>query len=136
MDLFGHNPFTARSPDLRGRPLRYGFADFSDLDTLVAWLDRYDYRTPARRRLRLYLAELVIPTDHRNHELNFWVARSTQAGWLTRALRVTRRWDRIYTLGYLGLYDDPPQADGLQVNRGLLDWMGQKKPAYYAFRRG
>jgi hypothetical protein len=136
MDLYGHNPFTARSPDLRGRPLRYGFADFSDLDTLVRWLDRYGYRTPAGRRLRLYLAELVIPTDHRNQELNFWVARSTQARWLARALRVTRRWDRLYTLGYLGLYDDPPRADGLEVNRGLLDWTGVRKPAYYAFRRG
>ena len=40
MDLYGHNPFTARLPDLRERPLSYGTADFSDLDTLAGWLDR------------------------------------------------------------------------------------------------
>jgi hypothetical protein len=136
MDLYGHNPFTARPPDLSGTPLRYGFADFSDLDTLAHWLDRYGYRAPGGRKLRLFLSELVLPTDHKNREFNFWVARATQAEWLRRALRITRRWRRIYTLGYLGLYDDPPQADGLEVNRGLIDRQGRRKPSYYAYKRG
>jgi hypothetical protein len=51
-------------------------------------------------------------------------------------LRITRRFHRVYTLGYLGLYDDPPRADGLEVNRGLIDQLGRKKPAYGAFKRG
>jgi hypothetical protein len=136
MDLYGHNPFTARTPNLKEGPLRYGFADFSDLDTLVRWLDRYHYRTPRGRRLRLFLSELVIPTDHKNTEFNFWVDRTTQASWLKAALRITRRSRRIYTLGYLGLYDDQPRPDGLEVNRGLIDAQGRKKPAYYAYLRG
>jgi hypothetical protein len=136
MDLYGHNPFTARTPDLEQRPLRYGFADFSDLDTLARWLDRYHYRTPQGRRLRLFLSELVIPTDHKNVEFNFWADRATQASWIKAALRITRRSKRIYTFGYLGLYDDPPRPDGLEVNRGLIDAQGRKKPAYYAYRRG
>jgi len=136
MDLYGHNPFTARTPDLEQGPLRYGFADFSDLDTLARWLDRYRYRTSRGRRLRLFLSEMVIPTDHKNVEFNFFVDRATQASWIKAALRITRRSKRIYTFGYLGLYDDPLRADGLEVNRGLIDAQGRKKPAYYAYQHG
>ena len=136
MDLYGHNPFTNRSPAMHKSPIDPGYADFSDLDTLSRWLDRAGYRDTRRRPLRLFLSELVIPTDHANRELNFWVPKLTQARWLARALRISRRWHRIYTLGYLGLYDDPPRADGLEVNRGLIDHEGRKKPAYRAFKRG
>ncbi len=136
MDLYGHNPFTARAPRLSEDPLRYGFADFSDLDTLAGWLDRYGYRDRRGRRLRLFLSEFVIQTDHGSYEFNYYVDRRTQAGWLARALRITRRWKRIYTFGYLGLYDEQPRPDGLEVNRGLIDWRGRKKPAYFTYRRG
>jgi hypothetical protein len=43
---------------------------------------------------------------------------------------------RIYTLAWYSLYDDPPMANGMEVNRGLLRRSGKKKPAYTAFRRG
>jgi hypothetical protein len=136
MDLYGHNPFTIRMPDLGKDPITFGTADYSDLDALARWLDRYGYRDARGRRLRLFLSELSIPTDHQNHEFNFWVTRRTQARWLGAALRIARRWDRIYTLGYLGLYDDPPRPDGLEVNRGLITLSGVRKPAYSVFRRG
>jgi hypothetical protein len=84
----------------------------------------------------LFLSEFTLPTDHANFEFNFWVTRETQAKWIARALRISRRWSRIYTFGYLGLYDDPPRSDGQEVNRGLIDRSGRKKPAYHAFRRG
>jgi hypothetical protein len=74
------------------------------------------------------------PTDHANHEFNFWVTRHIQAEWIADALRITRRWPRIYTFGYLGLYDDPPQPDGLQVERGLMERDGTRKPAYDAYK--
>ena len=64
------------------------------------------------------------------------MSRKTQASWLASALRITRRYSRIYTFGYLGLYDDALQADGQQVERGLIDREGRHKPAYGAFRRG
>ena len=127
MDLYGHNPFTARAPRLSEDPLRYGFADFSDLDTLAGWLDRYGYRDRRGRRLRLFLSEFVIQTDHGSYEFNYYVDRRTQAGWLARALRITRRWRRIYTLGYLGLYDEQPRPDGLEVNRGSDRLAGPKE---------
>ena len=136
MDLYGHNPFTLRTPASRGRPLAYGYADFSDLDSLAGWLDGYGYRDRRGRRLRLFLSELSIPTDHANFEFNFWVTRETQARWLRAALRITRRWPRIYTLGYLGLYDDPPRPDGLEVNRGLLTFDGTEKAWVPCLRGG
>jgi hypothetical protein len=136
MDLWGHNPFTVREPNLTEGPLGYGFADFSELDALARWLDRYRYRDARRRPLRIFISELVLPTDHSNFEFNYWLSRETQAKWLARALRITRRFHRIYTLGYLGLHDDPPRPDGQEVNRGLIDRSGRKKPAYRAFKRG
>jgi hypothetical protein len=136
MDLYGHNPFTLREPKLSSDPLAYGTADFSDLDTLAGWLDRLGYRDRRGRGLRLFLSEFSLPTDHTNIEFNFFVRRQTQALWLRRALRITRRWHRIYTLGYLGLYDDAARPDGFEVNRGLIELSGHKKRAYRAFRDG
>jgi hypothetical protein len=136
MDLYGHNPFTLREPRLANGPLGYGMADFSELDALTRWLDRYGYRNARGRPLRVFISEFVLPTDHVSHDFNFWLSLDTQAKWLRRALRIARRFHRIYTLGYLGLYDDPPRPDGLEVNRGLIDYFGRKKPAYDAFKRG
>jgi hypothetical protein len=131
MDLWGHNPFSARRPVLSQDPLGRGFADFGDLDTLARWLDR-----SFKRKLKLFLSEISFPTDHENHEFNFWMSHEIQASWLADALRETRRWRRIYTFGYLGLYDDPLRPDGRQVERGLLQRDGTPKPAYEAFKRG
>ncbi len=137
MDLYGHNPFAARKPRLASPPLGYGFADFSDLDTLGSWIDRYLTRRGVNRRgLRLFLSEFTLPTDHANYEFNFYVSRSVQADWLAAALRITHSWGRIYTLGWLSLYDDLPNSAGDEVHRGLIDAAGNKKPAYFAYKRG
>lgn len=136
LDLYGHNPFSARRPLLDRPPLGHGFADFSDLDVLAGWVDRWLARPRGKRRINFFLSELFWPTDHPNHEFNFWVTRRTAASWLTDALRITRRWSRIYTLGWYSLYDDPPNQAGDEVNRGLLTYRGRKKPAYRAYRRG
>jgi hypothetical protein len=136
MDLYGHNPFTVREPALPKGPLGHGYADFSDLDTLARWIDRDLGRTPRGRPIRLFLSEFTLPTDHPNHEFNFWVTLEVQARWLEAALRITRSWWRIYALGWIGLYDDPPRPDGLEVNRGLLTHTGERKPAYDVFLTG
>jgi hypothetical protein len=140
MDMYGHNPFTARRPALRKPHLGDGYADFSDLDTLVHWVDRHLGRRPGGGRLKLFLSEFTIPTDHPNYEFNFYVGRNTAASWLRSALRITRRWPRIYTLGWISLYDEKPNGrngtHGDEPHRGLLDWTGAKKPAYFAYRRG
>lgn len=136
MDLYGHNPFTARRPQLSKPPLGSGFADFSDLDTLVGWIDRHLDRGGRNKKLRLFLSEFLLPTDHPNHEFNFFVSREIQAKWLSDALRITRRWSRIYTLGWFSLYDEGPRPDGLETARGLLEFGGARKPSYAAYRDG
>lgn len=134
LDLYGHNPFTARRPALRKGPLPYGFADFSDLDTLVGWIDR-EYASRGKRP-KLFLSEFTAPTDHKNHEFNFHVSRRTQANWLTSAFAIARRWSRIYTLGWYELYDEEPRPRGDEVNRGLLTIEGKPKPSYKAYKNG
>lgn len=134
MDLYGHNPFSLRRPRLADPPLGRGLADFNDLDTLGRALDRHITR--GRRRLRIFISEYTLPTGHANVEFNFWMSERTQARWLALAMREVRRSRRIYTLGYLGLYDDPRRPDGRQVERGLLRRDGSRKPAFAAFARG
>lgn len=139
LDLYGHNPFTTRPPALRNPYVGYGFADFSDLDTLATWVDHYLGRR-GRRPIKLFISEFTAPTDHPNRTFPFWVTRRTQAAWLRAALRITRRWSRIYTMGWVSLYDQPPNGPngqaGDETNWGLLDWRGVPKPAYRAYKRG
>ena len=111
MDLYGHNPFTSRPPALWRPYVGSGYADFSDLDTLAGWVDRNLGRRGGRR-IKLFISEFTVPTDHANHVFPFHVSRRTQAAWLGAALRITRRWPRIYTFGWLGLYDEAPNGPG------------------------
>ena len=136
MDLYGHHPFTARRPDLRKEPIVKGLADFSDLDTVARWVDRYLGRRPGGGRIKLYLGEWSLATDHANDTFNVWVTRRVQASWLRSALRIVRRWNRIEALVWIGLYDQPPQPDGRETNFGLLDWQGNPKPAFEVFATG
>jgi hypothetical protein len=139
MDLYGHNPFTWRRPSLKKRYVGYGFADYSDLDTLAGWVDHYLGRG-RRRPIRLFISEFTVPTDHPNALFNFWATRPQQAEWLSAALRIANRWSRIHTFGWFSLYDQPPNgpggAPGNETNWGLLDWLGQPKPSYRAFKQG
>jgi hypothetical protein len=136
LDLYGHNPFSARLPRLKGLSVGHGFADFNDLDVLARWVDGWLAHPRGKRRINFFLSELFWPTDHPNHEFNFWVTRRTAALYLSSALRIARRWSRVYTLGWYALYDDPPNAEGDDVHRGLLTYRGKKKPAYFAYKRG
>jgi hypothetical protein len=137
MDLFGHNPFSLREPRRDGTPLGDGHADFSDLDELEGWLDRF---LPGRRagpaRLPLFLLEYTAPTDHPNDEFNFWVDRSVQARWLAAGLRIVEQDPRIHAMAWITLYDDTPQPDGRETNKGLLTLDGERKPAYRAYKEG
>jgi hypothetical protein len=139
MDLYGHNPFGYRRPNLEADQINPegGVADFSDLDVVARYLDRYLSRAGRNPgKLRLFLAEYFVPTDHSNFEFNYWVSRKTARNWLAAGFRIVRSWPRIYTLGWFDLYDEAPNGLGTEVNRGLLTWEGHPKPAYYAFKNG
>jgi hypothetical protein len=139
MDYYGHNPFGYRRPDLSKDLINpgSGIADFCDLDVVAEYLDRYLSRAGRNPRpLRLFLSEYFVPTDHANDEFNYWVSKRTARNWLAAGLKITRTWHRIFTLGWFELYDEAPNAEGTEVNRGLLTYDGNKKPAYFAFKNG
>lgn len=139
MDMFGHNPFGYRRPDLSKGEINpgSGISDFCDLDNLAQYVDRYLSRAGRNpHKLKLFLSEWFVPTDHSNFEFNYWVSRKTAKNWLAAALKITRDWKRVYTLGWFELYDEVPNGEGTEVNRGLLTYDGKKKPAYFAYKDG
>jgi hypothetical protein len=129
LDLYGHNPFSFRRPNLANPPGAEATIDFSDLARLGTLVDRNLRRSPGQR-FRLFLAEWTIPTGP-DGEFNFYTDPRTQADWIRAAFRIVRHWSRIYALGWINLYDRPPVTRG-----GLLDDQGSRKPGYDAFRAG
>ncbi len=133
MDLYGHNPFSFREPNLRNPPSVQGLVDFSDLGRFNRLIHRYLGR-PRHKRIRLFLSEFTIPTGP-DVEFNFRVTPRTQAKWITSAFRVARQ-VKAYGLGWIHLRDDPPIPNGTAVTGGLLTHDGKRKPGFYAFMRG
>jgi hypothetical protein len=135
MDLYGHNAYSPRIPRLSQHPAAKGTADLSDFDSLTGWLDRYLGRNGRNKRLKIFVSEYSLPTN-RNDVLPFWGNLRDQAKYATAALKLGRDFKRLYTLGWFQLYDEAPQPDNLQANWGLLDWKGNPKPAFRAFKNG
>ena len=133
MDLWGHNPFSRREPKLSGSPLGNGNADFADLDTLMDHLDFYQ-RQRKNKKLKVFISEYALPTDHPNWVFNFWVSREQQAEWIAMAIRSVRRNRRLYSFGYFSLIDPQPRPSNDQADWGLIEWGGERKPAYAAYR--
>ncbi|MCB1742162.1 MAG: hypothetical protein KDK91_17440 [Gammaproteobacteria bacterium] len=129
MDLYGHNPFGFRIPNLADKPSPRGMVDFSDSRRLVKVLDRY---YPGKK-LRLFLSEWGVPAgDTLDGELGFRLNFQQQAKWIRAGLRVSRNFKRIYTIGWIHPYDRPD----LDITTGLMKADGTKKPGYHAFRNG
>jgi hypothetical protein len=129
LDLYGHNPFSYREPELGNPPSLFGEVDFSDLGRLARFVDRYLGRG---RHIPLFLSEWTIPTRP-DHEFPFWVDPPAQARWIDAAFSIVHRWPRIYALGWIHLYDDRP---GGGSQGGLLGYRGKPKPGFFAFERG
>ena len=126
MDMYAHNPFSYESPKFSRPPYSpYGEVQFADLHELAGWVDRH-----LRRGMPLFLSEWTMPTAP-DQTFNFWVDPTLAAQWITEALHEARAWHRIYGLGWVNVYDDPPLSSG-----GLLTAGGQPKPSFYAFEHG
>lgn len=125
MDMYGFNPFTFRAPNFSNPPLCCGAMDFSDMPRLATLLDHN-----LRPGLPLFLSEFTIPTAP-DREFNYYVDPPVAGRWVADALRLARQWHRIYALGWVHTYDDPPRSSG-----GLLTVGGQPKPSFYAFEYG
>ncbi|MGH2911505.1 MAG: hypothetical protein ACRDJ3_03410 [Solirubrobacteraceae bacterium] len=129
LDMYGHNPFSFREPNFANPASPLQQVDFSDLPHLAHLVDRYLGR-PGDRHPKLFISEWTVPTGV-DQEFNFYVDPSVQARWVASALRLARGWSRLYDVGWIHLYDEPPISSG-----GLLYADGAKKPGYFAWKHG
>jgi hypothetical protein len=129
LDLYGHNPFSIRAPNLLNPPSPNQQIDFSDLARLDKLVDD-NLGRPGNREPGLFLSEWTIPTTV-DREFNFHVDLRVQAQWITGGLRLAGELRDIYALGWIHLYDEPPQSAG-----GLIEADGRKKPGYFAWQDG
>jgi len=132
MDMYGHDPFSWRAPDLANPPSPDNEVDFSDLARLEKLVDRY--LAPRHHQLKLYLSEWTIPTSPHDDEFDYYVTPAVQAQWITDAWQIVRHSSFIYALGWINVYDAPPWDSG--SSGGLLNYLGVPKPGYYAFKAG
>jgi hypothetical protein len=130
MDLYGHNPFSIREPNLRNPPSASGLIDFSDLGRFDKLIQKVLGR-PRHKHIRLWLAEYTIPTFS-DSEFNYHVTPKLQAKWITSAFKVARQVGAA-GLGWIHLYD---VNAGNIIGGGLLREDGTRKPGFYAFMRG
>jgi hypothetical protein len=129
LDLYGHNPFSIRAPNLANSPSPAQQIDFSDLGRLAALVDS-NLGRPENPEPRLFLSEWTIPTAP-DREFNFYVDPRIQASWITAGLRIAEAQPYIYAVGWIHLYDELPQFAG-----GLIKSNGTKKPGYFAWQEG
>ncbi len=129
LDMYGHNPFSYRAPNLSNPPSLHQQIDFSDLGRLSKLVDRYLGR-PGNPHPKLFISEWTVPTAI-DLEFNFYVEPLLQAQWITDAFRVASELPSIYALGWIHLYDEPPESYG-----GLIQTDGTAKPGYLAFKTG
>ena len=134
MDLYGHNPFRYRNPDLRNPPSKQGLVDFSDLGRFDKEIQRGS-AARCSKRIKLFLSEFTV-ADGAGQGVQLLGPQATQArGSRTRSgSRGGRRTSS--RLGWVHLYDDPPVAGQQVIERRADRADGKKKPGYYAFRRG
>jgi len=154
LDWFAHNPFSFRFPKLSDPPNSTNpyVVDMSDVDTFYGELkriygsfaERYErsgssalrryFRRFRHRGPRLWLSEFTVSSDRANRAFGFFVNRSAQARWLTRAYRIAAREPYIAGLGWFNLRDEPrSMPSGLTT--GLMTYDGVRKPAFYAYKR-
>jgi hypothetical protein len=129
LDMYGHNPFSIRFPNLAYPPSPLQQVDFSDLARLSALVDA-NLARPGKPAPQLFLSEWTIPTAT-DSEFNFYVDPRVQAVWIAAALHIARQLPSVYALGWIHLYDEPPRSAG-----GLIQADGTKKPGYFAWKHG
>ena len=131
MDWWGHNPFEARFPNIRKRPIK-DFRGLSDIDTLWREIRRH-YRGVRKRPRKLWLSEYTVQSDHGSYVFPYYVSRRKQAKRLRAAYRLARRQRYVKGMGWYQLIDYPPAPSN--PTWGLMTYSGERKPAFYAYKR-
>jgi hypothetical protein len=127
MDWYGHNPIGLVKRKNKPDP-RLHQVELPDLPRLQQYIDRYLGR--GRPRIKLWLSEYFLPTLG-NPATNFVVPPAQQGRILAEAFRIARRMPTVVGFGYDYVFDTHDNG-----NAGLISRSGQKKAAYFAFKRG
>jgi len=134
LDMYGHNPFTNRKPNLKNRPWCEACADFSDLRRFGKTVNGVYHR-----HVPLFLSEWTIPSAPQDSEFNAYAPKhpseATQADWITAGFHVARSVN-AYALGWIHLYDETPNPYVRTSHGGLLTFGGLKKKGYGAYKKG
>ena len=125
MDMWGHNPWQDRRPDLSHPPSRNGTVSFSDLERLVDALDAAGFPGDP---LKLYLAEWGVATGFEDEDLQQELDAEAADKWIRAAFEIAE-WKRIYTLGWIH------PTDTERNSTGLLTADGEEKTSYETYKR-
>jgi hypothetical protein len=125
MDLWGHNPWGFTVPNFKAPPGRRGTVTFNDLQRLVKVLDK----TFKRKKLKLFLAEWGVPSGFKDKDLGYGLSLKKANQWINTAFRLTRKYKRIYSLGWVHLLDNDRNSTGLLTQDGAI------KPTYKTYRK-
>ena len=125
MDMWGHNPWGFTLPNFKDPPGRRGTVTFSDLKRLVKVLDK----SFPGQRLKLFLAEWGVPSGFKDKDLGYGLKQKEANLWINTAFRLTRTFKRIYSLGWVHLFDNARNSTGLMTRSGV------RKPSYKVYKK-
>ncbi len=125
MDMWGHNPWGFTEPDFKEPQSRRGTVTFNDLKRLTKVLDK----SFPGQRLKLFLAEWGVPSGFKDKDLGYGLKQKETNRWINTAFRLTRTFKRIYSLGWVHLFDNTRNSTG------LMTMEGQRKPSYKVYKK-
>ena len=131
LDYYGHNPYSARFPNLSEGPYAPGVRDINDIDTLEHELAVAYTHSPGGTP-KLWLSEFSVSSDHANRAFAFYVSRAAQAQWVTAAFKLVDSVSYVAGLGWYQLLDEPSSIPENLTN-GLMTATEELKPAFNAY---
>jgi hypothetical protein len=145
MDLWGHNPFDGRFPNIKNKPIGK-FRGLNDVDTLYREIQRaYGLRGKAKGKRarvskkrkvkvpRLWLSEWTVLSEASPNLFGgFHVAPAQQAAYITAAYRMVRKLKYVKNLGWYQLEDEPSNGH-VGAAWGLMTPNGARKPSFDAY---
>jgi hypothetical protein len=143
MDLWGHNPFDGRVPNIKRKPIGK-FRGLNDVDTLYREIQRaYGLRVKGKGKKarvskkvkvpRLWLSEwTVLSAPSPNLFGGFHVSPAQQAAYITGAYKMVRKLKYVKALGWYRLEDEPNNGH-VGAAWGLLTADGARKPSFNAY---
>jgi hypothetical protein len=143
MDLWGHNPFEARFPNIKRKPIGK-FLGLDDVDTLHREIQRaYGLRTNGKgkksrvsrkvRVPRLWLSEWTVLSEASPNLFGgFHVTPDQQAAFISAAYRMVQKLKYVVGLGWYRL-EDEPNTGTRGAAWGLMTDTGARKPSFDAY---